>query len=174
MPREVLPNRRKCHSFPIEFQGEHYVVTVGYYPDGRIGELFIDRIRDRVAAKIGTVLDGVCRDSAIILSIALQHSAQLGTIRHAVTRDEDGTPATIVGAILDHLSQEPPDDHPNTAPEPRPPSPDPSHTEPTRDNSPTTGASGTEAIPPTPLGTPSGREREREDLLHSYTNESRN
>jgi hypothetical protein len=108
MPRDVLPNRRSSYSFTVTFQGERYDVTVGTYPDGRIGELFINRIRDKIAAKIGTVLDGVCRDSAIILSIALQHGAHIETVQHAVTRDEDGTPATIVGAILDHLSQEPP------------------------------------------------------------------
>src|SRR6266404_3470042 len=152
MPREVLPNRRSNYSFTITFQGERYDVTVGCYSDGRIGELFINRIRDKVAARVGIVLDGVCRDAAIIFSIALQHGADVETVRHAVTRDEDGTPATIVGAILDHLLQEPPDD-PDAPPRSTPL--DPTSSDP---SGPTTGGSDAASLPPTPLDPPSRRE----------------
>lgn len=104
--REELPVRRGCLSFTLNFQGERYDVTVGRYDDGRIGEVFINRILGRASAKVGTLLDGVCRDSAILLSLVLQHGGELPTIRHAITRDEDNEPSTIVGAIVDQLAKE--------------------------------------------------------------------
>lgn len=106
MTRETLPNRRNSASFTFSFQGERYDVTIGYYDDDRVGEVFINRIMSRTAAKVGTLLDGVCRDSAILMSIALQHGTNLATLRHAITRDEDGDPSTIVGAIVDRLAKD--------------------------------------------------------------------
>lgn len=104
MTRENLPNRRASVSFTLEFQGERYDVTIGHYDDRRVGEVFINRILSKTSAKVGTLLDGVCRDSAVLMSIALQHGTDLATLRHAVTRDEDGEPSTVVGAIVDRLN----------------------------------------------------------------------
>lgn len=104
MTRELLPNRRRSQSFTIAFQGERYDVTIGYYDDHRVGEVFINRIMGKASAKVGTLLDGVCRDSAILMSIAIQHGTDLSTLKHAITRDEDGDPSTIVGLIVDHLA----------------------------------------------------------------------
>lgn len=104
MSRDMLPNRRSNETFEIEFGGERYSVGIGYYEDGRIGEIFLNRIKDKVASKLGATLDGVCRDSAILMSMALQFGAPLSIIKEAVTRDEDGTPATIIGAVCDKLT----------------------------------------------------------------------
>jgi mono/diheme cytochrome c family protein len=76
------------------------------YDDTRVGEVFINRIMSKTSAKVGTLLDGVCRDSAILMSIALQHGTNLATLRHAITRDSDGDPSTIVGAIVDRLAKD--------------------------------------------------------------------
>ena len=103
MSREILPNRRVSESITITFQGERYDVTVGRYPDDRVGEVFITRIIGKSSSKISTLLDGVCRDSAILMSLAIQHGTSLETLRHAITRDEQENPATIVGAVIDHL-----------------------------------------------------------------------
>lgn len=104
--REPLPDRRSSVSFTVTFQGERYDVTVGHYNDRRVGEVFINRILSKTSAKVGTLLDGVCRDSAILMSLAIQHGTDLATLRHAITRDEDGEPSTIVGAIVDYLAKE--------------------------------------------------------------------
>lgn len=105
MTRDILPSRRPSVSFTVSFEGERYDVSVGYYNDARVGEIFITRKRDKTSAKVGSEhLDGVCRDTAIVMSLAIQHGASLTTIQHAVTRDEDGTPATLVGAIIDHMA----------------------------------------------------------------------
>lgn len=103
--REALPQRRFCSTFSMSFAGEKYDVTTGRYPDGRVGEVFINRIRDKAAAKLGDQLDGVCRDGAILLSLALQFGASLETVQHAITRNSQGEPSTIVGAIVDRMTE---------------------------------------------------------------------
>ena len=104
MSRDTLPARRHSLNFTVKFQGETYQVSVGFYPDGRPGEVFINRVMGKASAKVGRLLDDVCRDAAILISMALQHGVKLSTISHAVTRDGEGEPMTIVGAIVDHLT----------------------------------------------------------------------
>lgn len=109
--RNTLPHRRFSTNFTLEFQGERYDVTTGFYDDGRFGEIFINRIRDKAAAKLGQQLDAVCRDSAILMSLALQYGGNLADLKHSITRDDDGAPMSIVGAIVDSVNlKEPPDD----------------------------------------------------------------
>lgn len=106
MKRAILPNRRECETRMVSFAGEKYQVTTGFYPDKAPGEIFINRVRDKSAAKLGEQLDGVCRDGAILLSLALQHGVTLDTINHAITRNSGEEPATIIGAIVDLLQDE--------------------------------------------------------------------
>lgn len=123
MTRNALPNRRSSVSFTIEFQGERYDVTTGFYADGQFGEIFINRIRDKSAAKLGQQLDSVCRDSAILMSLALQHGVDLSDLKHSITRDDDGAPMSIVGAIVDSIAIKEPPDEPTGSAVVRPNSP---------------------------------------------------
>ena len=77
-----------------------FQVTLGRYLDGSIGEVFIS------GAKAGSDVEAVARDGAVLLSIALQFGVPLEIIRHAITREQDGTPSTIIGAVIDRLSHE--------------------------------------------------------------------
>jgi hypothetical protein len=43
--RQRLPNRRASVSFDFKVAGLHYTATVSQFPDGRIGELFLDQRR---------------------------------------------------------------------------------------------------------------------------------
>ena len=97
--REPLPNWRYCETFEIEFGGlsKPHTVTVGYYPDGRIGEVFIN------SNSTGTLTEAIARDGAIVLSLALQSGIELTTVQHALTRDSQGSPMSIVGAVVDVL-----------------------------------------------------------------------
>lgn len=88
----------------VEFAGEKYLVTIGTYEDGRIGEIFIDRIKDKLASKLGYQLDGTCRDAAVVLSIALQFGTELSSIAKAVSRDDEDMPTSIIGAVCDRLT----------------------------------------------------------------------
>ena len=98
--RATLPQRRSAETFDMRHGAKRTVfqVTLGRYPDGRIGEVFIS------GAKAGSELDAVARDGAVLLSIALQFGASLEVMRHAMTREGDGAPSTILGAVVDQLS----------------------------------------------------------------------
>jgi hypothetical protein len=93
--RNRLPNRRPAESFELEVQGLRYTATVGHFPDGTIGELFLSNHKSSSSA------DTAARDSAIVLSIALQNGADLETIRRALCRDSRGRPSGPLGAALD-------------------------------------------------------------------------
>lgn len=97
--RHSLPQRRYGETFELRHGGQHTVfsVTVGRYHDGAVGEVFI------TGAKAGSGTEAVARDGAVLLSIALQYGVPLQVLRHAVTRETDGSPSTIIGAVIDRL-----------------------------------------------------------------------
>src|ERR1700691_4972238 len=96
--RRILPQRRSAETFQLRFWNQPVTVTVGYYEDGTPGEIFVD------AGKSGQDVQSTARDAAIVLSLALQHGATVATIQHAVTRSGNGEAASILGAIIDQLS----------------------------------------------------------------------
>ena len=102
MKREVLPQRRRCETFNMKFgdQQADYAVTLGYYDDGRIGEIFID------GATTGSMMAALARDGAVLTSIGLQYGMKLETVRHALTRDRDGKAFTIIGAVIDEILEQ--------------------------------------------------------------------
>jgi hypothetical protein len=95
MTRHRLSNRRRCESFEFVHAGMAFTATVGFYSGGRPGELFLS------SNKTGTPIESISRDAAIMASIAVQHGADLATIRESLTRDHDGGPATAIGAAID-------------------------------------------------------------------------
>jgi hypothetical protein len=98
--RERLPNRRLAETFELEVAGLRYTATVGRFPDGRIGEIFLNNHRADSGA------DTNARDSAIVCSLALQCGADIETIRKALCRDSRGRPSGPLGAVLDLLAEE--------------------------------------------------------------------
>jgi hypothetical protein len=97
--RERLPNRRRCSSFEFRHAGLDFTLCAGNYPDGRIAEIFLS------SHKPGSPIEAIARDAAVTVSIALQFGAPLETIRAALTKDHDGSPATAIGAALDALAE---------------------------------------------------------------------
>jgi hypothetical protein len=93
--RNRLPNRRPAESFEVEVGGLRYTATVGRFPDGTLGELFLS------SQKTNSSADTAARDCGIVLSIALQHGADLKTIQRAVCRDSQGRASGPLGAALD-------------------------------------------------------------------------
>lgn len=100
--RETLPGRRYCETVKIRHaqQRAAYHVTVGRYEDGRLGEIFIS------TNQVGSLTDAMARDLAVLMSLCLQHGCQIETIKHALTREGDGTPSTIAGAVADKLLED--------------------------------------------------------------------
>jgi hypothetical protein len=100
--REPLPQRRACDTHLIrDRKDQTFSLTVGRYTDGRIGEVFISATN-----RVGTDLDLVARDAAVLISIALQWGIPLHSMRDAITREADGAPATVIGSAIDKLNQE--------------------------------------------------------------------
>jgi hypothetical protein len=95
--RERLPNRRRNESFAFSHAGLCFTASIGFFPDGRIAEIFLS------SHKPGSPIEAIARDAAITTSLALQHGVALETIRAALTRDHDGGPATLLGAALDKI-----------------------------------------------------------------------
>jgi hypothetical protein len=100
--RKILPQRRACETFYIRHGKQKASnVTLGRYSDGSVGEVFIS-----AAAQVGSEVDLVARDGAVLVSLALQYGIPLETMQRAITREADGSPATIIGAVIDKLSEE--------------------------------------------------------------------
>lgn len=99
--RQALPQRRSAETFELHVSQTTFAVTVGFYPDGRVAEVFV------TGAKAGSEFDAVARDGAVLLSLALQYGVPLDVIRGAVTREGNGAASTIIGAVLDRLGKPP-------------------------------------------------------------------
>ena len=99
--RERLPNRHASENFTFELDGLRFSATVSRFADGRIGELFVNN------HKAGNQSDTNARDAAILLSFALQHGADLETIRRALCRDSAGRALGPIAQALDIIARSP-------------------------------------------------------------------
>lgn len=81
MSREKLPDKRKCVTQSLQINGQKVHFTVGLYPDGRPGEVFIDM------HKTGTAVRGWCGSTAKLISLMLQYRVPLSEIVEALVGD---------------------------------------------------------------------------------------
>jgi hypothetical protein len=99
--RERLPDRREHTLVTFETaNGFRYVAGLGFFPDGRLAEVFLN------ADKIGTAIETAAHDSAVVVSLALQHGVPPDTIRHALTRNGNGEANGPLSTLLDLLASE--------------------------------------------------------------------
>jgi hypothetical protein len=98
--RRRLPNRRLAETFRLEVGGLTYSCTVGRFPHGSIGELFLNNHKSNSAA------DTNARDAAITFSFAIQHGADPEAIRRALCRDSQGKASGPLGCALDRIAEE--------------------------------------------------------------------
>ena len=99
MTRQRLPTRRPCVTFDKEFDGQRYAVSYGYAHayGGQVKEVFIN------CGKSGSAIEPLMRDCATGFSHALQRGATPEELAHSLTRNPDGSPASIVGAVIDDM-----------------------------------------------------------------------
>ena len=95
--RERLPNRRASELFDFASMDLQFTASISRNPDGHISELFCDN--HKAGSQIGTLV----RDSAILLSFALQHGADIEAIRRALCRDSQGRALGPIAEALDLL-----------------------------------------------------------------------
>lgn len=100
MSRELLPARRACRTMTVTALNQSMIMSVGYYPDGRPGEVFCSN------NKSGTEVDALARDAAVAVSMCLQHGVELETLAKAVTRERDGSASSLMGKLLDKLIED--------------------------------------------------------------------
>ena len=98
MARDRLPARRQSETVDLWHGGQRYHVTVGQYPDGRVGEVFLS------GAKSGSDVDGLCADVGVLVSRLLQHGDTSASMASGMGRLGDRkTPASFAGAVVDLL-----------------------------------------------------------------------
>jgi hypothetical protein len=95
--RERLPNRRPNETLGFEHNGSQYRLSIGYFPDNRPGEIFLNHDCG------DSLLDVLTSDAAILASLALQYGCSLETIAYALKRDARGLAASPIGAALDRI-----------------------------------------------------------------------
>jgi hypothetical protein len=101
MNRVRLQNRRPNITAMIQHAGRSYAVTVGFYPDGRVGEIFIH------GAKAGSEIDFLLDDACVAISLLLQLGANPAALAASMGRLGDGkSPASIIGALADLVERE--------------------------------------------------------------------
>ena len=98
--RKRLPQRRLSVTREVRFWSQMWELTVGFYEDGSPGEVFIS------GGKAGTDLEAMARDGAVLLSFCLQYGVPINVLAPALTRNRDGSPSALTGAIADRLVEE--------------------------------------------------------------------
>jgi hypothetical protein len=97
--RRRLPQRRSHELLDFEHAGHRYTAGLGFFEAGGVAEIFIN-----VPGRSGSGIEAVARDAAILTSICLQYGASMETIRHALTRNSDGSASGPLGVVLDLLA----------------------------------------------------------------------
>lgn len=102
MTRTRLPNRRSHDVFAFVCEGTAYRGGVGLDAQGSPVEVFLDP-----QVRSGTTLDVLTNDLAVAASLALQHGCPVETLRSALVKLSDETPAGPLGLLLDCVAVKP-------------------------------------------------------------------
>ena len=99
--RRRLPNRRDAETIEVMHgkKNTRFKITIGFYHDKAPAEVFVS------GAKVGSEMEAMVRDAAVILSIAMQYGVPLDVISGAITREHDGSSSSIIGAVVDRLCE---------------------------------------------------------------------
>lgn len=99
--RLKLPNRRPQTTFVVTHERQTYLVSVGLAEAGGApAEVFVQ------AKRTSSTVESLARDAAILASFALQYGAPANAMQQAMTREADGSPSSLVGAVLDGIARE--------------------------------------------------------------------
>jgi hypothetical protein len=79
----------------LEHDGARFMVTIGFYPDGRPGEVFTH------GARSGSNLDALLTDACVVVSCLIQHGIQPRELASSMGRLGNARPASVIGAVVD-------------------------------------------------------------------------
>jgi len=91
-----LPNRRGAVAINFTHRDQRFRAHVGFYA-GTVAEMFLD------GARPNSAIDALAADAAILISLLLQRGSSPAEIGHALRREPDGMPASLIGAAVDEL-----------------------------------------------------------------------
>ncbi len=99
--RERLPDRRQADTFEVRYGDNVYQVAIGYYPDGRPGEVFLS------GAKTGSDSDGLHADIGVPLRGRLSRASYFrhkepNTMTRRRAKLDRGRPFGVVTGQSDH------------------------------------------------------------------------
>jgi hypothetical protein len=95
MTRARLPDRRAAETIEIEHLGMRFTVTIGFYPDGKPGEVFVH------GTKTGSTLDALLNDACVLVSLLMQHGIEPKDFATSMGRLGNAEAASIIGAVVD-------------------------------------------------------------------------
>ena len=102
--RKRLPNRRPAVTEQITFMRSDgnlavYDATIGFDGEGRPKELFL------TGARAGSDMAAALADTAVAVSVALQHGVRARAMALSVSRNHEGMPVSAIGAALDLIGK---------------------------------------------------------------------
>ena len=95
MTRLRLPPRRSAETIRLEHDGAQFMVTIGFYPDGRPGEVFTH------GARSGSNMDALLADACVVVSCLIQYGAEPNGLAGSMGRLGNAKPASVIGAVVD-------------------------------------------------------------------------
>jgi hypothetical protein len=95
MTRTRLPDRRFAETVLLEHDGARFMVTIGFYPDGRPGEVFTH------GARCGSNMDALLADACVVMSCLIQHGVEPSELAGSMGRLGNTRPASVIGAVVD-------------------------------------------------------------------------
>ena len=107
--REHLPSRRRSIVRTIAWRAPdgsvtHYDIGIGFYADGRPGEVFVS------GGKVGSAMRTLLEDACVLVSIGLRLGAAPADLSHSLGRlpvdDDTSRLASVIGAVVEALVKE--------------------------------------------------------------------
>src|SRR6185295_18765727 len=93
--RVRLPDRRFAETVMLEHSGTRFMVTIGFYPDGRPGEVFTH------GARSGSNMDALLADACVVVSCLIQHGVEPHNLASSMGRLGNAKAASVIGAVVD-------------------------------------------------------------------------
>ena len=98
-----MPDRRPSITRTIQWAGKEFSVSIGYWLDGRPGEIFMD------GPKTGSDMRAILADACVVISLALQHGIEPSALAHSLARvpvsETESAPASVLGAVVEVLAE---------------------------------------------------------------------
>lgn len=95
MTRTRLPDRRAAETVMLEHDSARFMVTIGFYPDNRPGEVFTH------GARSGSNMDALLADACVVMSCLIQHGVEPSELAGSTGRLGNAKPASVIGAVVD-------------------------------------------------------------------------